>query len=133
MTESNVETKKFVVDGVDHTISWYDDCNTCMKQYYTIMEAMEECVITIDTDNEHRREVIYDLKDHVKLTHSDILLQMGADHKCFYCGNVGQGKCENCDKYMCYNHHKCCGACGENLCQEHNTTPCKENENHMFV
>ena len=133
MVEQHAETKKLVIDNVDYTISWHDNCNTCMKYYYAVMESMEEQIVTLDVDNEHRRSVIFDLKRHVELTHSTNSLQNGADHKCSSCDNGAQTKCDHCDKYLCYSHYKCCGACGENLCQAHDATPCKENENHMLV
>ena len=64
-----LKTKTLRIDGTKHTMSWFSDCNACMKHYYTVMEAMEECVIILDVDNEHRRSLLYDIQQHMDQKH----------------------------------------------------------------
>ena len=64
-----LKTENLRIDGTKHTISWLDDCNTCMKHYYTIMEAMEDCIITLDVENEHHISLIIDLEQHMDQKH----------------------------------------------------------------
>ena len=64
-----LKTEILRIDGAEHIMSWFNDCNACMKHYYTIMEAMEECVIILDVDNEHRRSLLYDIQQHMDQKH----------------------------------------------------------------
>ena len=128
MTKAQIIGGKITIDGVEYIIFYHDDCNTCLKHYYILMEAMDEEMITLDVDYERHRELVFNLKQHVE-THKTLL----NGHKCFECDNETYGKCELCNKHICYKHIKCCGACGENLCSVHETTECQENEKHAFI
>ena len=67
-----LKTKNLNIDGTKHVIKWFDECNACMKHYYTIMEAMKYCIIILDVDNEYRRSVLVDLEQHIDQKHEAV-------------------------------------------------------------
>ena len=69
--DERYNTEKITINNVEYEIRWASNCNGCLKHYYAVKEAVEECVITQEIDNENSRYLMYDMEQHIYHKHEN--------------------------------------------------------------